>query len=378
MSVCTEDFDVDAVIVGAGAVGLACAASLARQGQDVIVLEAERTAGAGTSSRNSEVAHAGIYYPTGSLKHLACIEGRRALYPYLEERGVAYAKCGKLIVATNPGEEAQLETVFKRGLDNGVERLELITGRAARELEPALACTAAIWSPETGIIDSHGYLLALRAEIESYGGIIAFGASVDRIDQNGDGRFAVLTDGPPASRISCTRLVNCAGLYAQSLAARMQGFPQDRIPKLWLAKGSYFGCAGRPAFSRLIYPAPVDGGLGVHVTLDLAGRMRFGPDVEWLDTHDPAQIDYTVDASRAGRFYERVRRYWPKLPDGAIFPDYSGCRPKLVGPGEPAADFRLDGPESHGVPGVVHLFGIESPGLTASLALADRVAKRLL
>jgi L-2-hydroxyglutarate oxidase LhgO len=369
-------YDVDTIVIGAGVVGLACAAALAREGDSLLVLEAERAIGTGISSRNSEVAHAGIYYPTGSLKHLACVEGRRALYPFLVSRGVRHVKCGKLIVATDDAEETRLARIHALARENGVEGVELITSRAARAMEPELHCVAALWSPETGIIDSHGYMLALQGELEDAGGVVAFGARVERIEFLAHG-FAVHTSGRDAARVTCAHLVNSAGLHAQSLAARMEGFPAEHIPPLRLCKGSYFGCAGRPVFSRLIYPAPVEGGLGVHVTLDLAGCMRFGPDVEWLPSDDPDAIDYAVDARRADDFYEAVRRYWPGLSDGAITPHYSGCRPKITGPGEPAADFRLDGPDAHGVPGLVNLFGIESPGLTSSLALARRVAGEL-
>lgn len=373
----SERFDVDTIVIGAGAVGLACAAALARRGHEVFVLEAENTIGAGCSSRNSEVAHGGIYYPTGSLKHLACVEGRRRLYPYLEERGVAFKKCGKLIVATSAAEESKLSDIYARAIANGVENMRLISAQAARELEPALSCVAALWSPETGIIDSHGYMLALQGELEDHGGRVVVSTPVEKIEPDARGGYSVWTGGREPARLRCARLVNSGGLFAQSVAERIKGLPGERIPSLHLAKGSYFSCAGRAPFSRLIYPAPVDGGLGVHITLDLAGRMRFGPDVEWLSTRDPTQVDYRVDGRRADGFYDVVRRYWPGLPDGAIAPDYSGCRPKLSGPGEPAADFRIDGPDVHGFEGLINLFGIESPGLTSSLALAERVAAGL-
>ncbi len=368
--------DVDVVIVGAGAVGLAVAAEFARSGHDVLVLEAADGIGTGTSSRNSEVIHAGMYYPTGSLRHRMCVEGRRRLYAYLEARGVPHIKRGKLIVATSDTETQKIEAIHATGLKNDVEGLDLISGAQAMAMEPNLSCTAALWSPETGIVDSHGYMLALQGEIEDHGGSVAYETPVIRIEQI-PGGFAVATGGAEPSRITCRCVVNSAGLYAQHIARATEGYPAHLIPKLVLAKGNYFGCTGRPAFSRLIYPAPVEGGLGVHVTLDLAGRMRFGPDVEWLDTDNPAAVDYTVDPRRAVAFYAAVRTYWPGLPDGAITPDYSGCRPKLSGPGEPAADFRIDGPELHGIDGLVNLFGIESPGLTSSLAIAEEVRRRL-
>ena len=366
--------DADVVIVGAGAVGLAVAAGFARAGRDVLVLEANTAIGMGVSSRNSEVIHAGMYYPTGSLRHRMCVEGRRRLYPYLETRGVPHRKCGKLIVATTDAETAKLEAIHATGRANGVEGLDLVSAATASAWEPALACTSALWSPETGILDARGYMLALQGEIEDHGGAIALRAAVARIEPLSGGGFRVHAGG---STITCRIVVNSAGLHAQRIAARTEGLSPACIPILTLAKGNYFSCAARPVFSRLIYPAPVDGGLGVHVTLDLAGRMRFGPDVEWLATNDPDAVDYTVTPARADSFYAAIRRYWPGLPDGAIIPDYSGCRPKLSGPGAPAADFRIDGPALHGIPGLANLFGIESPGLTASLAIADEVQRVL-
>jgi len=368
--------DVDVVVVGAGAVGLATAAAFARNGKDVLVIEAASAIGTGTSSRNSEVIHAGMYYPTGSLRHRMCVEGRRLLYPYLEARGVAHQKRGKLIVATSDADIAKIESIHTAGQRNGVEGLELISAAAATAWEPELRCTAALWSPETGVIDSHGYMLALQGEIEDHGGAIARRTAVEWIEPIAGG-FRVSTGDADAAVVTCHQLVNSAGLYAQRVAHGTEGLADGHIPKLVLAKGSYFGCAGRPAFNRLVYPAPIEGGLGVHVTIDLGGRMRFGPDVEWLPDNDPDVVDYTVDPRRAQSFYAAIRRYWPGLPDGAITPDYSGCRPKLSGPGEPAADFRIDGPELHGIDGLVNLFGIESPGLTSSLAIAEEVRRRI-
>lgn len=366
--------DVDVVVVGAGAVGLAVAAAFARGGKDVLVLEAAPAIGTGTSARNSEVIHAGMYYPTGSLKHRLCVAGRRALYAYLQQRNIAHRRCGKLIVATADAEAAKIDAIHAIGQANGVEGLELLSAQAAKALEPALSCTAALWSPETGIVDAHGYMLALQGEIEDHGGAIALQSPVERIERLGGG-FRVHT---PDAAIACRQLINSAGLHAQRIAARIEGLSPAHIPQLTLAKGAYFSCAARPVFQRLIYPAPVDGGLGVHVTLDLAGRMRFGPDVEWLVTDNPDAIDYAVDPRRADAFYAAIRRYWPGLPEGALAPDYSGVRPKLSGPGQPAADFRIDGPARHGVPGLVNLFGIESPGLTSSPAIADEVRRLLL
>ncbi|HMK88851.1 MAG TPA: NAD(P)/FAD-dependent oxidoreductase [Methylocystis sp.] len=372
-----ERFEVDTIVIGAGVIGLACAAALAQDSPDVFVVETEASIGAGCSSRNSEVIHAGIYYPTGSLKHLACVEGRRNLYPFLEARKISYKKCGKLIVATTEEEEAELSAIFARALANGVENLSRLSRAQARALEPELSCVSAIHSLETGIFDSHGYMLALCAELEDLGGRVALSTPVEAIEPQALGGFCVWLGGREPARVACRRVVNCAGLFAQSVARRIAGFPHLRIPPLFLAKGSYFGCAGRPAFSRLIYPAPPHGGLGVHVTLDLGGGLRFGPDVEWLSGNDPTEVNYDVEPRRADSFYAAIRRYWPGLPDGAIAPAYSGCRPKISGPGEPAADFRIDGPEAHGVEGLVTLFGVESPGLTANLAIARIVRKKL-
>lgn len=362
--------EADVVVLGAGVIGLAIGAALARSGREVLVLEREARIGAQTSSRNSEVIHAGLYYPTGSLKHRLCVEGRRRLYPYLEARGVAHRRCGKLVVATSPEEEAQVEAVLAQAEANDVEDVGRLSGEQARALEPALNCTFAILSAQTGVMDSHGLMLALQGELEDHGGFIAFNTAVNALRVTSGG-FRVETGD---ESLGCKTLINAAGLQAPALAAAMDGYEGPRR-RQWLAKGSYFGCGGRAAFDRLIYPAPVNGGLGVHLTLDLGGRMRFGPDVEWLATDDPAEIDYGVDPRRADGFYAAIRRYWPGLSDGVLTPDYAGCRPKLSGPGEPAADFVLDGPEVHGHPGLVHVLGIESPGLTSCLALADVVTE---
>jgi L-2-hydroxyglutarate oxidase LhgO len=371
----SDVFSCDTVVVGAGVVGLACGAALAREGHDVIVLESAAMFGSMTSSRNSEVIHAGIYYPTGSLKHRLCVEGREKLYPYLESHGVAHRRCGKLIVATSAAEDEKVEGVFAQAQANGVAGVSRLTRTQAQGMEPALNCTSAVLSAETGIVDSHGFMLALLGDLEDRGGVLATRAPVLGGQILDHGGFELEVGGEVGTRLRCRRLVNAAGLEATMLAARLAG--GEPPPRLVLAKGSYYGCRTRPVFERLIYPAPVDGGLGVHVTLDLAGRMRFGPDVEWLDDADPAAVDYAVDPRRGESFYAAVRRYWPGLPDGALVPDYSGCRPKLSGPGEPAADFRIDGPAHHRHAGLVHLFGIESPGLTSALAIADRVATEL-
>jgi L-2-hydroxyglutarate oxidase LhgO len=369
-------YQIDCVVIGAGAVGLACAAELSRRGREVLVLEAADAIGTGTSARNSEVIHGGMYYPHGSLKQRMCVEGRRKLYAYLAARGVAHRKCGKLIVATEAKEEAKIAALHVLSTANGVENCTLHTADEVRALEPNVACVSAMLSPETGIVDSHGYMLALLGEVEANGGALALNAPLLRGEVLAGGGFEIDIGGEAPARMRCSVLINSAGLAAQAVAAKIDGVPESAVPTLVLAKGSYFGCSAKAPFSRLIYPAPVDGGLGVHLTLDLGGRAKFGPDVEWLDHNDPSHVDYAVDIRRAESFYAAIRRYWPGLPDDALTPDYSGCRPKLSRAGEPAADFRVDGPETHGVEGLVNLFGIESPGLTSSLAIADLAAEK--
>lgn len=369
--------ETDAIVIGAGAVGLACAAALARQGHQTLVLESALGIGTGTSARNSEVIHAGIYYPTGSLRHRMCVSGRRKMYKWNAERGVPHKRTGKLIVATHEGQIPKMQTLFEQGLRNEVEGLRFLTGPEAMAMEPNLRCTAAVLSEETGILDSHAYMLSLQGDLEDHGGSLVIGAPVEETEILADGRYRLRVGGTEPIDIVTRILVNSAGLYAIRIARQMHGYPSSLIPFFTLAKGSYFSCQTRPAFRTLIYPAPVEGGLGVHITLDLGGRMRFGPDVEWLGHDDPDRIDYAVDLRRADSFYAAVRQYWPGLPDGAIAADYSGCRPKLSSTGEPAADFRIDGPELHGYEGLVHLFGIESPGLTSSLAIAEEVIGRL-
>jgi L-2-hydroxyglutarate oxidase LhgO len=355
------------LVVGAGVVGLAVARTAALAGHEVIVAEATGGIGNGVSSRNSEVVHAGIYYPTDSLRARHCVRGRRLLYDFCAAHGVAFNKCGKLIVATDRAELAKVKTLLGQGLTNGVEGLDMIGGNAARALEPELACVGALSSPESGIIDSHGYMLALWGELEDRGGSIAFETPVERLSYAAP-HWRVQFGGRDASTAAFDAVVNAAGLGAQALARQIEGYPVEKVPPLILAKGNYFAFAGRPVFSRLIYPTPVDGGLGVHVTLDLAGRMRFGPDVEWIERES-----YTVDPGRADSFYQRIRSYWPGLPDGSLLPDYCGIRPKLTGPGEKAADFMIASEAAHGLPRLVNLFGIESPGLTSSLSLAEDV-----
>jgi L-2-hydroxyglutarate oxidase LhgO len=340
------------------------------RGHAVIVAERTSGIGNGVSSRNSEVIHAGMYYPAGSVRAGHCVEGRRRLYAFCHSHGVPHRRCGKLIVATNRVEEAKIEGIHQQGVTNGVEGLELIDGDAARTLEPNLFATAAVLSPETGIVDSHALMLALQGDVEDAGGALALDTRVERLAWRDRQWHATLSG--DAGEIPFDPVVNSAGLGAQALARATGGYPAERVPKLVYAKGNYFGCLGRPAFTRLIYPSPVDGGLGTHVTLDLAGRMRFGPDVEWID-----EEVYEVDPGRSASFYASIRRYWPGLPDGALVPDYSGIRPKLTGPGEPPADFMIEGPAEHALGRLVALFGIESPGLTASLSLADEVADKV-
>jgi L-2-hydroxyglutarate oxidase LhgO len=356
------------LVVGAGVVGLAVARAAVLAGHDVVVAEAASAMGTGISSRNSEVIHAGLYYPTGSLRAYHCPRGRRMLYDFCASHGVPHRKFGKLVVATNAGEIERLAVVHKQALANGVEGVEIIDAAAAKRLEPALACVAAMHSPETGIIDSHRYMLALRGDLEDRGGMVAFASPIERLKPAPGGGWDVAVGGSEPQWLSFDAVVNCAGLGAQRLALATEGYPPERVPRLVLAKGNYFGFAGRPVFSRLIYPVPVPGGLGVHVTLDLAGRMRFGPDVEWIERED-----YDVDANRALAFYRSIRDYWPGLPDNSLAPDYCGIRPKLTGPGEAAADFMIQGPAQHGLARMVHLFGIESPGLTCTLSLAEEV-----
>jgi L-2-hydroxyglutarate oxidase LhgO len=360
------------LVIGAGVVGLAVARTAARAGHDVTVAEMSGGIANGVSSRNSEVIHAGLYYPTDTLRAHHCVRGRRMLYEFCVSHGVPHRKCGKLVVATNPAELAKVETIFAQAQANGVEGTEMIGGNAARAMEGELFCVGALWSPETGIIDSHSYMRALWGELEDCGGMIAFQTPVERMSYRAP-RWHVQFGGREPGAFDFDAVVNSAGLGAQALARCIEGYPPAQVPRLVLGKGNYFGYAGRPVFSRLIYPTPIDGGLGVHVTLDMAGRMRFGPDVEWV-----SEENYAVDPRRADSFYARIRTYWPGLADGTLVPDYSGIRPKLRGPGEGQADFMITAPAEHHMPRLVNLFGIESPGLTASLSLADEVVAKLV
>ena len=360
---------MDAVVVGAGVVGLAIARELAAAGREVIVLEAEDAIGTHTSSRNSEVIHAGIYYPKGSLKALACVAGKQLLYEYCASHGVPHRRCGKLIVATNESQLAELTGIRAKAHANGVTDVEWIAKEEVARLEPELFCMGALHSPSTGIIDSHALMLAYLGDAEAAGAMLALKSPLDRAMVRADG-FELWVEG--SDPIACSVLVNSAGLRAPSVAKRIEGYPAELAPRELYAKGNYYSLTRRSPFSRLIYPVPEPGGLGVHVTLDLAGQARFGPDVEWVE-----RIDYDVDPRRAERFYAAIRRYWPGLPDGSLSPGYAGIRPKTAGPGEPAPDFEIQGPRRHGVPELVQLYGIESPGLTASLALARLVREEL-
>jgi L-2-hydroxyglutarate oxidase LhgO len=360
---------IECVVIGAGVVGLAVARALASRGREVIVLEAAEAIGVGTSSRNSEVIHAGIYYPRGSLKATLCVRGREMLYDYCAERGVPHQRCGKLLVATARNQIPQLESIVARGKENGVLDLMRISGEEAQALEPALQCVEAVFSPQTGIVDSHQLMLALLGDAERDGAVCAFHAPVEAIDAV-NGRFVVKVGGDSPTTIGAACVINSAGLHANAIARKIRGLDARHVPPLYLARGNYFSSTGRTPFSRLIYPMPNEAGLGVHLTIDLGGQARFGPDVEWVDS-----INYDVDPQRAESFYAAIRAYWPALPDHALQPAYAGIRPKLSGPGEPAADFLIQGPAAHGVRGLVNLFGIESPGLTASLAIAARVCE---
>lgn len=399
---------LDCVVVGAGVVGLAVARALALAGREVVVLEAAEGIGTGTSSRNSEVIHAGIYYPKGSLKARLCVQGKQALYAYCAERGVPHRRCGKLIVATEDAQLTALADIHAKAAANGVGDLKHLSRQEAQALEPEIECVGALLSPSTGIIDSHAFMLALQGDAEHAGAVFAFHSRVARarvVDSGFEIEVQTLTGdpgsvstsdsagragsssaagasaggaaGPAANAGSSTTwhartLINAAGLHAPDVAARIEGLDARHVPRAHYARGHYFTLSGRPRFQRLIYPVPQPGGLGVHLTLDLQGQARFGPDVQWVD-----DIDYTVDPRRADAFYAEVRRYWPALPDGALQPGYAGIRPKLAGPEAPNLDFRIDGPAQHGAPGLVNLLGIESPGLTASLAIGDLVAEVL-
>lgn len=363
---------VDTVVIGAGVVGLAVARELALAGREVIVLEAEESIGNHTSSRNSEVIHAGIYYPKGSLKARLCVEGKHALYDYCRTRGIPHLNCGKVLVAASPAEIPAVLGYIDKACANGVNDLRRISLDELHELEPAVTAVAAVYSPSTGIIDSHAYMLALEGDLENAGGSVVFRSPVVRGEVTGDG-LALEVGGSEPMSICCELLVNSAGLLAPSVARGIHGIPVASIPPQHFAKGHYYTLSGKSPFNRLVYPMAGPGHLGVHVTIDLGGQARFGPDIEWIDG-----IDYRFDDARGPLFYQAIRQYYPALKDGALQPGYTGIRPKICGPNEPAADFMIQGPREHRVPGLVNLYGIESPGLTASLAIAQLVRLMLL
>ncbi len=369
---------VDCIIIGAGVVGLAVARALALAGREVLVLESEEGIGTGVSSRNSEVIHAGIYYTPGSLKARLCVQGKNLLYRYCQERGIGHLRCGKLLVATDHDQVPQLQGIIDKSRLNGVggdgsdsgaksaDSLVLLTGQQARAMEPALHCVGAIHSPGTGIVDSHAFMLGLQGDLENAGGLVVLHARVVRGDCLADGIELTTQDG---TRLLANTVVNSAGLHAVALARKLNGLNRGSLPPAYFCKGNYFTLTGRSPFSRLIYPVPQAAGLGVHLTLDMGGQAKFGPDVEWVESAD----DLTVDASRGEAFYTEVRKYWPDLKDGALIPGYCGIRPKINAPHEMARDFMIQGPADHGVPGLVNLFGIESPGLTSALAIGGFV-----
>ena len=362
--------DVDSVVVGAGVVGLAVARALALTGRKVVVLERERAIGTAVSSRNSGVIHAGIYYMPGSAKARLCVRGKALLYEFCARRGVAHARCGKLIVATDEPETALLAQYETRARINGAGELERLSAREAAELEPHVHCVAALHSPSTGIIDAHELMQALTADIEAREGHVVLGSDFGRAEPAAGGFRVDIADG--GGSLACRELVNAAGLAAPAVAARISGLAPGAVPRARFARGRYYTLRGPAPFRRLIYPVADAHSLGIHATLDLAGRVRFGPDVEWIDA-----VDYSFDASRTMEFAAAIRRYYPALEGIRLDPDYTGIRPKIYGPDEPAADFRIDGPIAHGIAGLVNLFGIESPGLTASLAIAELVVSNL-
>ncbi|HUR88195.1 MAG TPA: NAD(P)/FAD-dependent oxidoreductase [Ramlibacter sp.] len=366
---------IGALVIGGGVVGLAIARALAQAGHETIVAESQTAIGQGVSSRNSEVIHAGLYYTPGSLKARLCVRGKELLYALCGTHGVPHRNCGKFVVAQTEQEVAALEVLAARAAANGVP-VERLGEAQARSAEPALQCVAALSSPTTGIVDSHSLMLALQGDVERAGGFVALGSAVDSAVL-GRGREPHVVRMADGSELETPVLVNSASLHACALARRFEGLDHETIPREHFAKGNYYSLSGKAPFSRLIYPAPADAWLGVHLTLDLGGQAKFGPDLEWLAARTPGEIDYAVDPKRAEGFYAEVRRYWPALPDGVLQPSYSGVRPKIHGPGESAPDFRIDGPQLHGVRGLVNLFGIESPGLTSALAIGEHVLAQL-
>jgi len=367
------EFDFDVCVVGAGAVGLACGYALAKRGLSVVVLDKNGTIGEGVSSRNSEVIHGGLYYPTGSLKAKFCVQGRRALYAFLDSHKIAYRKCGKLVVAVEDAQLPRLDTILAQAAANDVEGMRALSGSEAVALEPGLNAIAALLSPESGVFDSHGYMLALQGEIEDRGGAVVLNTPLLGAEPLADGGFTLRAGGEAPTELRVRLLVTAPGLGAQTVAASIEGYPTEKIPKLHYGKGIYFRLAGKAPFDHLIYPPPIAGALGTHYRKDLGGQAVFGPDLAYVETED-----YSVDPAKAAEFERYVRPFWPGLPAGSLTPDYAGLRPKIHGPGEAQPDFRLDGIAVHGLPGLIALFGIESPGLTSSLAIGEAVAARLV
>ena len=364
---------VDCVVIGAGVVGLAVAREMALQGRETILLERENAFGTISSARNSEVIHAGIYYPKDSLKAKLCVQGNRLLYEYCRDHQVATQPYGKLIVASDEAQIDDLRAILYKAQNNGVPEIKFISGEEAKALEPNLKCSAAILSSTTGIVDSHGYMLSLLGGFEDAGGMVAYQSpliSAKPIGDKAQNGYLLEVGGADGMQIQTQLLINCAGISAPAVAQKIEGLSKGQIPKAYFAKGNYFSLSGKSPFNHLIYPIPEPGGLGVHLTLDMGGQAKFGPDVEWLDIDQEDQIDYTVDPKRGDGFYEAVRRYWPGLKDGSLQPDYSGVRAKIVPPNSPAGDFCFSTPQEHKMQGLYNLYGFESPGLTSSLAIA--------
>ena len=360
------------VVIGAGVVGLAIARALAMAGNDVTVLEAERAIGTGISSRNSEVIHAGVYYPPGSLKARCCVDGRARLYAYCRDRGIDAQAVGKLIVATRDEEIPKLQRLAETAAANGVSDIHWRNKTEVTALEPAITAVAALHSLSSGIVDSHALMLSLQSDLEAAGGVVALSHPVlgGRVEA---GRIVLMVGGAQPMELAAPAVINAAGLAAPAVARAISGFPAQHVPVQHLARGNYASLSGaRPSFQRLIYPVPVDGGLGIHATIDLAGQLRFGPDVEWI-----SEVDFAPSSKQLPEFYTAIRTWWPDLADGTLTISYAGIRPKLSGPGEPAADFLIQGPATHGIAGLVNLFGIESPGLTSALSLAKIVLAAL-
>ncbi len=367
---------VDCVVIGAGVVGLAVAREMALQGRETILLERENAFGTISSARNSEVIHAGIYYPKGSFKAQLCVQGNRMLYEYCRTHQVGTQAYGKLIVASDDSQLDDLQAILYKAQNNQVPDIRIISGEEAKALEPQLHCSAAILSASTGIVDSHGYMLSLLGGFEDAGGMVAYQSPLIRakaIGNNAEYGFVLEIGGADSMQIQTRLLINCAGLSAPAIAQQIEGLSSSQVPKAYFAKGNYFSLSGKSPFTHLIYPIPEPGGLGVHLTLDMGGQAKFGPDVEWLEIETENQIDYTVNPRRSEGFYEAVRRYWPALKDGSLQPDYSGVRAKIVPPNTPAGDFCFNGPSDHGLHGLFNLYGFESPGLTSSLAIAKHL-----